>query len=339
MGPKEGLSSESTSSAGTGREAQANSSRPCSQVVVHNSKSQLASTDSCNSDEPDPGSVSVLDVSPCQFYFSADYARSARSRCQRCKLVLPLGHLRVAKIVSNFFKRAESIHQHEDNLLRYFHPACLFETFKRARASTVVISSTSDIQNYESLTAEDQELIALLISNTNQAAPSAEPPQSSSVLPPRSTSLQHRNGEQTKQRKQPTRVPKPRPTQTPNYKTKCSKPLNLDGLTTLYTNADQLTAKRLNELAALAQTHKPHIICVTEVNPKQATKERSLLDYQIPGYTQHPVNVCDPNGNPNGRGLMIYTIAALDDHVTLEKVTGKSRPWSRIVLVSHLSPW
>ena len=80
----------------------------------------------------------------------------------------------------------------------------------------------------------------------------------------------------------------------------------------MYTNADQLSAKRLAELEAKAQTYKPHIICVTEVKPKNSAKLRTLLDFQLTGYTAHPINI----DSSSGRGIIVYTVSALDNHVS-----------------------
>ena len=191
-------------------------------------------------------------------------------------------------------------------MARYYHPACLLESFSRARAWTIRLTSTADIQDYELLSTEDQALISTLLAEhaSDQADdPPDEPLPVQSVPPPARSAAPSKR----------TAAPAPKP---PDYRQKCSKPLKLDSLRVVYTNADQLISKRREELESQAQIIKPHIICVTEVKPKSA-KERTILDYQLQGYTAHPVNIQSSDG---GRGIIVYTIAALDNHVSLVEV-------------------
>ena len=58
------------------------------------------------------------------------------------------------------------------------------------------------------------------------------------------------------------------------------------------------------------QISKPHIIAICEVKRKQ-NGALTLLDYDIPGYTLHPLNL----DNTTGRGIVIYTIQGLDKSV------------------------
>ena len=52
----------------------------------------------------------------------------------------------------------------------------------------------------------------------------------------------------------------------------------------MYTNADQFTTMKNPE------RKKPHTIAICEVKPKIPI-ERTELDYVIPGYSLHPVNL------------------------------------------------
>ena len=76
--------------------------------------------------------------------------------------------------------------------------------------------------------------------------------------------------------------------------TNCPKPatsvaLTKDHLIVLYTNADVLTQEKKRELGVHITQEKPHIIVVTEVNPK--TRCFQQQDYQIPNYAMFYVNV------------------------------------------------
>ena len=75
-------------------------------------------------------------------------------------------------------------------------------------------------------------------------------------------------------------------------------------LKALFTNADQLTPSKKTELILRIDQEKPLIIGICEVKPKNS-KERELLDYNIPGFTLHSVNL-EPESN-KGRGLAVYT--------------------------------
>ena len=57
-------------------------------------------------------------------------------------------------------------------------------------------------------------------------------------------------------------------------------------------------------------SHKPMIVAVCEVKPKNH-KEYSLLDFEIPNFTLHPVNL----DNDVGRGIAIYSHSSIDQSV------------------------
>ena len=66
------------------------------------------------------------------------------------------------------------------------------------------------------------------------------------------------------------------------------------------------------------------MIAISEVKPKNVKnigiiedKDRDLLDYDIPDYTLHPVNL-EPNSN--GRGIAVFT------HSSIEKSTIQIQP-------------
>ena len=74
----------------------------------------------------------------------------------------------------------------------------------------------------------------------------------------------------------------------------------------MYTNADQLTSLKKSELRELITQHKPHIIAICEVKPKNGA-ERTLQDYTMNGYVLHHTNI-DSNV---GRGIAIYVHSSI----------------------------
>ncbi|VDL79717.1 unnamed protein product [Nippostrongylus brasiliensis] len=92
--------------------------------------------------------------------FAADYAKRVAG-CKKCKLQLPKGEIRLAKITPNpFVQNAEGP---PPDMKMYFHPNCLFEMFFKARATTKVIEGTDDIEGWDDLKDEDKESITKLI--------------------------------------------------------------------------------------------------------------------------------------------------------------------------------
>ena len=89
--------------------------------------------------------------------FAADYARMGTSACKKCKQKLAKGELRLAKVVKNPFTDDDKDMKH------YHHASCLFETFLKARATTKIVEDSTDIEEFDSLKSEDQEMIEKLI--------------------------------------------------------------------------------------------------------------------------------------------------------------------------------
>ena len=88
----------------------------------------------------------------------------------------------------------------------------------------------------------------------------------------------------------------------------------MDSLKVLYTNADQLTTGKKNELETLVHEVKPHIIAVCEVKPKNAASERIELDYKIAGYTLHSVNL--KNNQDKSRVIAIFTHTTIENSIS-----------------------
>ena len=78
----------------------------------------------------------------------------------------------------------------------------------------------------------------------------------------------------------------------------------------MYTNADQFTTMKKSELLEFVERKKPHIIAICEVKRK-IPRERTELDYVIPGYSLHPVNL----DLSIRRGIIIYIHSSIDNCV------------------------
>ena len=88
------------------------------------------------------------------------------------------------------------------------------------------------------------------------------------------------------------------------------KQLGLHTLKVMFTNADQMTPSKIVELKKLIEIEKPLIVAVTELKQKNPS-EGNEMDYNIPGYSIHPINL----DNKIGRGLAVYSKEELDKSV------------------------
>ena len=86
--------------------------------------------------------------------------------------------------------------------------------------------------------------------------------------------------------------------------------LTKDHLIVLYTNADVLTQGKKRELGVHITQEKPHIIEVTDVNPK--TRCFQQQDYQISNYVMFYVNV----GAKGRRGVVVFVHTSLEKSVS-----------------------
>ena len=82
------------------------------------------------------------------------------------------------------------------------------------------------------------------------------------------------------------------------------------GINIVYTNADQFTTSKKDELLKLVAEFHPHIIALCEVKIKNGS-ERTKLDYEIPGYVLYPTNLF----NNTGRGIALYIHTSIDNLV------------------------
>lgn len=89
--------------------------------------------------------------------FLAEYDCTGRASCKGCRQKLDKKELRIAKVVSNpFGDSGETMNQ-------WYHPKCIFNSFLRARATTRIIQSASDIYGYDVLEEDDQDSVAQMI--------------------------------------------------------------------------------------------------------------------------------------------------------------------------------
>ena len=89
--------------------------------------------------------------------FSVDYGkRVAKCQMSKCKKSIDKGLVRIAKIVKSPFSD-------DGDMKQFHHPACLFDAFKRARATTKVIEDPTDIEGWKDIKDEDKACIITLI--------------------------------------------------------------------------------------------------------------------------------------------------------------------------------
>jgi DNA ligase-3 len=88
--------------------------------------------------------------------YAVDYAKR-NAKCQKCKQPVEKGSVRLAKIVPNIFS------DDSGDMKQYHHASCLFESFKRTKATTKIIEEPGDIEGWDAVKDEDKEPILELI--------------------------------------------------------------------------------------------------------------------------------------------------------------------------------
>eukprot|EP01130_Rhizamoeba_saxonica_P008277 TRINITY_DN3348_c0_g1_i2.p1 TRINITY_DN3348_c0_g1~~TRINITY_DN3348_c0_g1_i2.p1 ORF type:complete len:356 (-),score=83.07 TRINITY_DN3348_c0_g1_i2:1424-2491(-) len=96
--------------------------------------------------------------------YRVEYAKSGRAKCKNTKCEnksTPIAKdaLRIAKISPNSFFSEEGVS------VDWFHPECIFDTLKRARATTKKIESPGDLEGYSDLKNAEKDIIGNLIDN------------------------------------------------------------------------------------------------------------------------------------------------------------------------------
>ena len=169
-----------------------------------------------------------------------------------------------------FFDRKEYYKQ-------YFHPACLFEGFKRARIEVNIIRSLDEVEGLSCMTQEIQDEIRKLFADSKVKDKVFSEPIS--------------------------REREPMVTNMPKTKA----PLDTPALQVAFTNADVLTNDKLRELKFRLESWDADIIAVSEIKPKNGAP-RLKEDYAIEGFTPH---MCDLSQSTT-RGIIVYTRKYLD---------------------------
>ena len=209
--------------------------------------------------------------------FLVDYCKRSITKCRRCKKSIIKDNLRIGKPMK--FKTKFIYH--------YFHVECAFRSFEKAKSTLNTITCMDNINGFELIENEDKQLITRLVDKFNAKIKEVET-------------------------RKPKKEPKIMTPMNVNSKVRGNrlKSTNLPTLDVLYTNADQLTSSKMNELKKLVEIKKPMIIAVCEVKPK-TQREQSLKDLEIPNFNLHHENL----NVTKGRGIAIYT------HQSIEKST------------------
>ena len=100
------------------------------------------------------------------------------SKCHKCKQPIEKGAVRIAKLVANYFSDNGS------DMKQYHHPLCLFESFKKARATTKVIEDPGDLEGWDSLGDEDKSPILKLIRAHQEFSATKSPAKASNKSSP-----------------------------------------------------------------------------------------------------------------------------------------------------------
>ena len=175
------------------------------------------------------------------------------------------------------------------HIIKYYHTACAFQSFSRARLKENVVSEPEQLDGYKDLTVCEQEIIAGIISKANNERKNELPDR------PKFHKVRKKISQISKQDKEASKT----------------KKSNLPTIKILFTNADQLTESKMCELVTKISQERPLIVAISEVKPKNSSKERQKEDYQIPNYSLHPINIT----NTIGRGMAVYTHESIKESV------------------------
>ena len=191
-----------------------------------------------------------------------------------CQKKIHAGDLRIGKLI-----------QFKDKFIyRFYHLTCAFKSFRKARIFRNVISDLSQLDGIDSINNAEKDAIAACIQNSNNE---------------RINPLQTRQS-RAKVVKQVA----------PVVRQKRLKPIGLPTIPVIFTNADQFTHSKKDELMKHIEQIKPLIVAITEMKPKNA-KDRCMLDYSFEDYTMHYVNL----ESNVGRGIAIFTHSSIDKSV------------------------
>ena len=223
--------------------------------------------------------ANVLNNSNFTPTFSADYSIKGTAKCQKCKGKIPKDELRIGK--TKMFRKKM--------IVEFYHVSCAFNMFQSVRTLQNVICNESEIHGFENLLENDKSAlreklrsIEPIIEKLKNVCPDPAP-------------------KKKKVENQPN-APK-------RYKTIQS--FGESSIKVLYSNADQLTVEKLNELLCKVKLHKPHLVAICEVKSKR--KSLNTPDhYKIPGYSLRHVNL----NNDIGRGIAVFSKLELDSSIS-----------------------
>ena len=203
--------------------------------------------------------------------FCVDYSKRGTAKCKICKKCIPTNELRIGAYV--FFKGK--------TITSFHHVTCFFRKMKRARVASNVIRSPSDIDGFENISEADQQSIVKSIEEDKSE---------------RTTPISTTYGKRHKVTKISL-----------GERRKKLKMMKTPSVKILFTNADQFTHAKKDELQQRIVTEKPMLIAVSEVKSKNG-RDMNESDYSIEGYTINPTNL----EKGTGRGIIIYTHNSLD---------------------------
>ena len=242
-------------------------------IIVSVEQNLMSNEDVSKSEEVVPKSTENINGSN---KFSIDISKSGTAKCKKCRKLITKGTFRIGKLVP--FKVG--------HINQFFHVDCAFDSFLEARLETNVIRDLNEINGIELVPVEVKSRICTLINDT--VAKITRPLGKPKMKINESVVLQ-----------------------TTSKSRKASlKSLSLPSLKVMFTNADQLSPSKMVELRKQVEKEKPLIIAVSEVKQKNPN-DVSVMDYDIHGYTLHPVNL----DNEVGRGIAVYTKDALEKSV------------------------
>ena len=96
------------------------------------------------------------------------FTYTMKAGCKKCKKKIEKGEIRIAKITASPFSD-------DGEMKHYHHPACIFETFKKARATTKVIEDPSDLEGWQEVEEADKQDILKLIRENERPSPTKTP--------------------------------------------------------------------------------------------------------------------------------------------------------------------
>ena len=92
--------------------------------------------------------------------YCAEYAKTGRSGCKKCKKTIEKGTCRIGKVTPNPFS------DDGGDMKVWYHVGCMFESFQRARAATKVIETAADVEGFADLKDSEKDEIKELIKGT-----------------------------------------------------------------------------------------------------------------------------------------------------------------------------